>query len=82
MPLAQRDDQQRTFAVRPTHDGGHQVHSIEGLTFHEAALTFVEHWSPPVDANDEVSVVVVDRDSGEQRCFRFNLDTGEAGPCA
>jgi hypothetical protein len=82
MPVAKRDEQPRTFAVRPTHDGGHQVHSIAGLTFQEAALTFVEHWSPPVDADHEVSVMVVDRESGEQQCFRFNLETGEAGPCA
>lgn len=82
MPLAKPDEQPRSFAVRPSGDDGHQVHSIEGLTFQEAALTFVEHWFPPTGADDAISVVVVDQESGQQQCFRIDLDSGDAAPCA
>lgn len=81
MTLAKSADETRSFAVRPNPDGGHQVHSIEGLTAEEAALTFVEHWFPPTDAGDEVAVVVVDKESGRRECFRIDLGSGAAAPC-
>jgi hypothetical protein len=81
MPQAKPDEETRNFAVRASHDDRRQVHAIEGLTAQEAALTFVEHWFP-ADPGDQVSVVVVDNDSGRQECFRIDLDSGDAAPCA
>ncbi len=31
--------------------------------------------------NGELAVTVVDRETGEQHCFRIDLDSGEAGAC-
>ena len=46
-----------------------------------AAITFVEMWRPPVDADNEVSVIGRETESGVELCYRIDLDGGDAMPC-
>jgi hypothetical protein len=71
----------RRFIVHAAHEGAHHGHRVEEASFEAAAVAFVERWSPALDADGEVSVVVVDQESGRQHCFRIDADTGESGPC-
>ena len=72
----------RRFLVHAAHEGRHRGHAVEGASFEDAAVAFVEAWSPEVDAEGEVSVVVVDPEDGRTCCFRIDSETGETGPCA
>jgi hypothetical protein len=63
---------------RPSH-GGRRLSEVS----HEAAgVAFAEDWAPHADAGGEVAVIVRDEDTGIERCFRVELATGEAEPCA
>ena len=66
--LAYADDESRAKA--------HPVPEAEG--FLDAAVIFAESWA---SAHGEISVTVVDCETGERRCFRIDLESGEAGPC-
>lgn len=46
----------------------------------EAALEYVERWLPDT-AHGEVTVTVVERETGRQQCFRIDLDDGSAAVC-
>ena len=72
---------QRRFSVHSADDAPSRALLVEGVTFEDAALHFVEDAHPPADAGDQVSLLVEDCDSGERQCFRIDLTTGEAGPC-
>lgn len=71
----------RRFSVHAADEGHRHGHVVEGRSFEEAAMAFVEIWRPPADADGEVSVVVLDTDGGAQQCFRIDLDSGRAAPC-
>lgn len=69
------------FTARATADTRAHAHpASDADTALEAALLFVERWLPD-SADGEVSVTVVDEDTGHQQCFRIDLDQGTAGPC-
>lgn len=71
------------FYAYPTPAGpcaGHKVPAAESFT--EAAIGFLECWGPEdEDASDEVSVTVIDCESGEEQCFTIALATGVTRPC-
>jgi hypothetical protein len=69
------------FFVSPRHDPGHG-HAVDAASFEEAAAAFVERWSPPVDHDGDVALIVYDQDNGRQLCLRLDLDKGETEPCA
>jgi Family of unknown function (DUF5961) len=71
----------RTFCVFSAHDGRKSGHDVEGRSYEDAALTFVESWHPAIDADGEVSVIVRDAESGREECFRIDVEHGEAAPC-
>ena len=71
----------KRFSAYAGHEGRHHGHTVEARSFEEAAVAFVEDWSPAVDADGEVAVFIVDQASGEQHCVRIDVDTGEAAPC-
>lgn len=73
--------QERTFHVHARHEGRHASHRIEGRSFEEAAVAFVERWAPAVDADGDVSVLVAEGDTGAEHCFTVNLLEGDATPC-
>ena len=53
---------------------------VEGDSFEAAAIAFAEHWA--CDDAGEVAVIVHDRDTGREECFRVHVDSGEAEPCS
>lgn len=71
---------QRRFSVHGVEDLPSHGHLIEGLTFEDAALHYLED-RHGATADAEVSLLVEDCDSGERQCFRVDLATGEAAPC-
>ncbi|MDP1601100.1 DUF5961 family protein [Phenylobacterium sp.] len=71
----------RPFRVHARHVDGHQARIIEEASFEAAAVAYVEDFHPPVDADNEVSVIVRDLDDGREHCFRIDLDSGDAAPC-
>jgi len=69
-----------SFSVHTLHDSRTHARQVEGATFEEAALAFVEDWHPAADPDGEVSVLVSD-EHGRQQCFRVDVGTGEAKDC-
>lgn len=69
----------RRFLAYASDESRAQAHPVAGAEgFLDAAVTFAEHWACE---HGDVSVTVVDSESGEQHCFRIDLDSGEAGAC-
>jgi hypothetical protein len=71
----------RRFSVHGTEEAPSRAHLVEGVSFEDAVLHFVEDRHLAVDG-DEVSLLVEDCETGERQCFRIDLETGEAGPCS
>ena len=46
-------------------------------SFEAAALAFAEAWTP----DDQLAVIVCEVETGHERCFRLDLEAGEAAPC-
>jgi len=72
---------QRRFSVHGVAEAPERSHLLEGLSFEDAALHFIEDHHPAADADDEVSLLVEDCATGERQCFRVDLETGETAPC-
>ena len=71
---------QRRFSVHSAEDAPSRAYLVEGASFEDAALQFVEHRHLPADG-DEAALLVEDCETGERQCFRIDLETGETGPC-
>ena len=72
---------QRRFSVHGVAEAPACARIVEGLSFEDAALHFVEDEHPAADADDEVSLYVEDCETGERQCFRIDLATGDTAPC-
>jgi len=69
----------RRFSAYSTDETRCRAHAVaDAADFVEAAIAFAERWG---SGEGEVSVTVVDCDTGEQQCFQIDLATGETGPC-
>ena len=79
--MGQVAEETRSFLVHARHEGRNNAHRVEGKSFEEAAVAFVERWHPSVDADGDVSVLVSEDDSGSEHCFKVNLDDGDTHPC-
>ena len=79
--MAAVDTAERVFHVHARHEGRHASHRVEGRSFEDAAVAFVERWAPAVDADGDVSVLVAEGETGAEHCFTINLAEGEASPC-
>jgi hypothetical protein len=71
----------RRFAVHGLAEPAARAHVVEGASFEDAALQFVEDWRPAAE-DDELSLIVEDCQTGERQCFRIDLETGETAPCS
>jgi len=71
----------RRFSVHAFQEARGRAWLMEGVSFEDAALAFLDACHPPPDADHQVSLIVEDCDSGEQQCFRVDLDTGRTAPC-
>jgi hypothetical protein len=72
---------QRRFSVHGVEDAPGRALLVEGLSFEDAALRFVEDWRLEPDGGQDVSLLVEDCDTGERQCFRIDLATGATAPC-
>lgn len=81
MPASNPDPAPRRFSVHGAAETPSRAHLVEGVSFEDAAMQFVEERHPE-GADDQVSLFVEDCETGERQCFRIDLQTGEAGPCA
>jgi hypothetical protein len=72
---------QRRFSVHGAGEPPACGRIVEGVSFEDAALSFIEHEHSAAEADDDVSLFVEDCETGERQCFRIDLATGEAGPC-
>jgi hypothetical protein len=72
----------REFAVRARHDVLRHRRRVLERSFEAAAIAYVEDL-PHVGADDSrIGVIVLDLESGAERCFHIDLDTGVADACA
>ncbi|RZJ88995.1 MAG: hypothetical protein EON88_20465 [Brevundimonas sp.] len=71
----------RAFVVHAAHEGRGAGHRVEGKSFEEAAVAFVEIWGPAVSTEGEVQVIVRDADDGREHCFIVDVNDGDAAPC-
>jgi len=72
---------QRRFCVHGVAESASRAHVVEGVSFEDAALHFLEGHHPVADADQEVSLYVEDLETGERQCFRIDPETGETAPC-
>ena len=79
--MPQAAESPRRFSVHPRAVDRHHARIVEETSFEAAAVAYVEDVHPPVDAANEVSVIVRDLDDGREHCFRIDLDTGETVSC-
>lgn len=78
--MPQTAEPNRRFRVFPRHvDGPTRI--VEEPSFEAAAIAYVEDFHPPVDEDNEVSVIVRDLEDGHEHCFLIDLDTGETQDC-
>ncbi len=69
------------FLVRATAEPRAHAHPApDAETALDAALLFTERWLPEADAG-EVSVTVIDCETGGEQCFRINLADHASAPC-
>jgi hypothetical protein len=71
----------RRFSVHARQVDRHHARIVEENSFEAAAVAYVEDFHPPVEAGNELSVIVRDLEDGHEHCFRIDLDTGETEPC-
>ncbi len=71
----------RRYCVHGVAEAAARAHLVEGQSFEDAALQFVEHQHPLADAEGDVSLYVEDLETGERQCFRVDVERGEAEPC-
>jgi hypothetical protein len=71
---------ERSFSVHGRQDAPSRGRRVEGISFQDAALAFVEAYAAE-DEGGEVSLMVEDCETGERQCFRIDLATGDAAPC-
>jgi hypothetical protein len=73
----------RRFRVHARHIDGHHARLLDESSFEAAAVAYLEafHDEAPVGDDHEISVIVHDMGTGQEHCFRVDLDTGDASPC-
>jgi hypothetical protein len=70
------------FSAYAASDGARHCHAApDARSFEEAALEFVDQWHPAADADGEVTVIVLDHQSGREQCFTVDVGAGAAEPC-
>ncbi len=71
----------RRFTVRALHEDARQEHALIGDSFEDAALLFLGAWSPALDADGEVTVMVTDCETGHRQCLRVDVRSGAVAAC-
>lgn len=75
-------DQDARFWAYAADDGRTHAHAMpEAESFWDAAILFAEIWHPGLDAEGQVTVIVVEHATGAQQCYRVDVGAGEAAAC-
>jgi hypothetical protein len=74
--------QTHTFRVHARHVDIHHSRTMNERSFEAAAVAYVEDLHDLPDAGESISVIVREIDSGQEHCFRIDLESGEASACA
>jgi hypothetical protein len=69
------------FSAYAAEEGAHHRHATTAASFEAAALEFVENWHPAAWTADELTVIVVDCESGCEQCFTVDIGAGAVKPC-
>ena len=67
------------YSVHGRHEDRHHAKVVVERSFEAAAVAYVE--DAHLSDQAEISVIVRHIDSGHERCFRIDTETGEAGAC-
>jgi hypothetical protein len=79
--MTQITGQTRQFRVNARHVDTHHARILEEASFEAAAIAYVEDFHPPVGEDNEISVIVREVGTGDEHCFRIDLECGEITPC-
>lgn len=72
----------RTFRVYARTIDPHYARTVEEPSFEAAAVAYVEDYDTvTVEGEEALNIIVRDLEDGHERCFRIDLETGEAAPC-
>ncbi|HEX4199218.1 MAG TPA: DUF5961 family protein [Caulobacteraceae bacterium] len=69
----------RRFSVHGRHEERHHAKLVMEHSFEAAAVAYLEN--AHASGEPEISVIVLDVESGHQHCFRIDVETGETTPC-
>ncbi len=79
--MTERTARIRQFNVHARHVDPHHARRIEEASFEAAAVAYVEDFHPPLMDGHEISVIVREVGTGQEHCFRIDLDSGDTAPC-
>ena len=74
-------EQHRYFAYADGAGKGHG-HVVQAGSYEAAAIGYTELYSPPVDTDGQVRIVVSSLEHGRDHCFIVDLAEGAAEPCS
>jgi hypothetical protein len=75
------DEETRLFRVHARHLETPHAHLVTEVSFEAACVAWLEGWPGEIGAEATVSVIVRDVDTGCERCFGIDVDTGAMAPC-
>ena len=79
---AMKLERPRPFFVHPADAPPHSGHQVPTATNAEdAALQYIELWSPNAAAEGDLRLIVEDCGSGHETCLTVHLALGTAEPC-
>jgi hypothetical protein len=79
-----RNDNQpppQRYVVHAAGEGPEHRQVVLSRSFEAAAVDYLEHADPPCDAAGGISIVVVEDETGQERCFRIELNDGHLHAC-
>ena len=75
------DTQQNRYYAYADGVGRGHGHVIEAGSHEAAAIGYAEIYSPPVDSDGDVKIIVTSLDEGREHCFTVDLSEGDARSC-
>jgi hypothetical protein len=75
------EPQAHRYIVHAAGEGPAHCQVVLSRSFEAAAVEFLEQADPPCDAAGGVSIVVVEDETGYERCFRIDLGDGRLNAC-
>jgi hypothetical protein len=80
--MTEAPEETRQFSVHARHTDSHHARVLEEKSFEAAAVAYVEDFHPQLTDEHEISVVVREVGTGQEHCFRIELESGETSPCS